>query len=142
MRNIGVGEEKSSALNLHMDDSSSSMDQALHVVPSKRVSRFLQERGNARNPNAADPLCHKDNELCYHIEDGIIYNKTTCCNNKCVNLEEDKQNCGACKNKCKFTQACCRGECVYLSLDKRHCGRCNNRCPTGEFCVYGMCDYA
>ncbi|KAJ6949650.1 hypothetical protein NC651_003587 [Populus alba x Populus x berolinensis] len=58
-----------------------------------------------------------------------------------MDLSTDKQNCGACKRKCKYTEDCCRGECVLLSLDKRHCGKCNNRCQKGEFCVYGMCNY-
>ncbi|XVF57502.1 hypothetical protein PTKIN_Ptkin06aG0210500 [Pterospermum kingtungense] len=106
------------------------------IVPTKRVSRFLQQQ--ARNPRAADH-CHKDEEVCYLQSNG--YN-STCCNNKCVDLATDDHNCGACKNKCKFTQVCCRGECVYTSFDKRHCGACNHRCDPGEYCVYGMCNYA
>ncbi|KAF5730533.1 hypothetical protein HS088_TW19G00124 [Tripterygium wilfordii] len=109
---------------------------------SKRVSRFLAEN-KGKNPRAADH-CHKDNQVC-QVQDELDYNNyrnATCCNNKCVDLGYDDQNCGACKKKCKFTQACCRGECVYLSLDKRHCGGCHNRCPLREFCVYGMCEYA
>ncbi|KAK9025892.1 hypothetical protein V6N11_038746 [Hibiscus sabdariffa] len=101
----------------------------------KRVSRFLQQ-GNG-NPRAADH-CHKDEEVCY-IQDGAT---STCCNNKCVFLATDDHNCGACKNKCKFTQVCCRGQCVEIAFDKRHCGACNHRCKPGEYCVYGMCNYA
>ncbi|XP_054790051.1 stigma-specific STIG1-like protein 1 [Prosopis cineraria] len=118
---------------------SNKMDLAL---PSKRVSRFLVANNPvsvaARNPNAADH-CKKDNEICYLLEPG---KNSTCCSNKCVDLQYDDKNCGACKNKCKFTQTCCRGQCVELSFDKRHCGACNHRCELGEFCVYGMCNYA
>ncbi|XP_010481125.1 PREDICTED: stigma-specific STIG1-like protein 3 [Camelina sativa] len=71
------------------------------------------------------------------------YNSTmSCCSNKCVDVAYDNDNCGACKNKCTFTQTCCRGECVYLAYDKRHCGECNHSCLVDEFCVYGLCNYA
>ncbi|KAL5802423.1 hypothetical protein ACOSQ4_030728 [Xanthoceras sorbifolium] len=105
------------------------------VFPSKlrRTSRFLEE---VKNPRAADH-CHKDNEVCFSQN-----RNSTCCNNKCMDLSTDQHNCGACKRKCKFTEACCRGQCVNLSFDKRHCGYCNNRCKPGQYCVYGMCDYA
>ncbi|KAM0063734.1 putative stigma-specific protein Stig1 [Helianthus debilis subsp. tardiflorus] len=59
-----------------------------------------------------------------------------------MDLIEDKHNCGACKNKCKFTNSCCRGECVNLAYDKRHCGSCGNKCMPGGYCIYGLCNYA
>lgn len=103
---------------------------------AKRVSRFLQQK--ARNPNAADH-CHMDNEVCDYIMEG---RNSTCCNNKCVDLEYDSNNCGACKNKCAATETCCRGECVNLAFDKRHCGFCNSKCMKNGLCIYGICDYA
>ena len=100
----------------------------------KRVSRFLAEN---KNPRGADH-CKKDDEICYILEG----KNSTCCNNKCMDLSEDKHNCGACKNKCKFTSSCCRGECVNLAYDKRHCGSCGNKCMPGGYCIYGLCNYA
>ncbi|KAI3702332.1 hypothetical protein L6452_28067 [Arctium lappa] len=100
----------------------------------KRVSRFLAE---TKNPRAADH-CRKDDEICYILEG----QNSTCCNNKCMDLSEDKHNCGACKNKCKFTSSCCRGECVNLAYDKRNCGSCGNKCMPGGYCIYGLCNYA
>ncbi|KAI3675770.1 hypothetical protein L1987_85363 [Smallanthus sonchifolius] len=106
-----------------------------HVKPfPKRVSRFLAEN---KNPRAADH-CKKDDEICYILEG----KNSTCCNNKCMDLSEDKHKCGACKNKCKFTASCCRGECVNLAYDKRHCGSCGNKCTPGGYCIYGLCNYA
>lgn len=102
-------------------------------ISPRTKSRFLAE---VKNPRAADH-CHKDNEVCYYQN-----KNSTCCNNKCMDLSTDDHNCGACKNKCKFTQACCSGQCVNLAFDKRHCGHCNNRCQPGAYCVYGMCGYA
>ncbi|PIN06474.1 hypothetical protein CDL12_20980 [Handroanthus impetiginosus] len=105
-------------------------------VPVSRGSRFLQQQD--RNPRAADH-CHRDNEICNYIMDG---RNTTCCNNKCIDLGYDDDNCGACKKKCVFTETCCRGKCVNLAYDKRHCGWCNHKCMEGGFCIYGICDYA
>lgn len=104
------------------------------IMPSKRISRFV---ALSENPRAADH-CRKDNEIC--TAQG--FQNTTCCNNKCIDLKTDENNCGACKKKCKYTEACCRGECVTLAFDKRHCGECNHRCMPGGYCIYAMCDYA
>ncbi|KVI01925.1 stigma-specific STIG1-like protein 2 [Cynara cardunculus var. scolymus] len=110
-------------------------DQSFALKPfPKRLSRFLAE---TKNPRSADH-CNKDNEICYILE-GI---NSTCCNNKCMDLSQDKHNCGACKNKCKFTSSCCRGECVTLAYDKRNCGSCDNKCMHGGYCIYGLCNYA
>ncbi|XP_059669691.1 stigma-specific STIG1-like protein 2 [Cornus florida] len=109
------------------------LDTASKGLPSKRLSRFLADK----NPRAADH-CHKDRDICYVHGS----RNSTCCNNKCIDLTTDDDNCGACKHKCKFTYSCCRGECVDLAYDKRHCGACNNRCMPGGYCIYGMCDYA
>ncbi|CAL9017713.1 unnamed protein product [Prunus brigantina] len=107
------------------------------LLPSERVSRFLAEEDlAARNLKAAFP-CNK--YTCINVLPGHNF---TCCNNKCVDLSVNKDNCGACKKKCKYTQSCCGGQCVDLSSDKRHCGRCNHPCNNGASCVYGLCDYA
>ena len=100
--------------------------------PSKRVSRFLA----TSNPRAADH-CRRNNAVCTAGGN----KNSTCCNNKCVDLSYDDDNCGACKKRCPFTQACCRGRCVYLAYDPRHCGECNNRCKKRTICFYGMCNY-
>ncbi|KAI7751051.1 hypothetical protein M8C21_013638 [Ambrosia artemisiifolia] len=99
------------------------------------ASRFLADK--QPNPRAADH-CNKDDEICYVLEG----KNSTCCNNKCMDLSEDKHNCGACKKKCKFTNSCCDGECVNLAYDKRHCGSCGNKCMPGGYCIYGLCNYA
>ncbi|XP_042002466.1 stigma-specific STIG1-like protein 2 [Salvia splendens] len=96
-----------------------------------RVSRFLQAK--EKNPRAADH-CKKDNDACQ--EGG---RNSTCCNNKCLDLQYDDKNCGSCKKKCAFTEKCCGGECVLLAYDKRHCGACDKKC---KLCLYGTCEYA
>ncbi|XP_004145195.1 stigma-specific STIG1-like protein 1 [Cucumis sativus] len=65
-----------------------------------------------------------------------------CCNRKCVNVETDRNNCGMCGNKCKYSRICCNGRCVNPMFNKKHCGGCNNECSKGNYCAFGMCDYA
>ncbi|KAK7359806.1 hypothetical protein VNO77_01771 [Canavalia gladiata] len=65
-----------------------------------------------------------------------------CCGKKCVNVSTDRNNCGRCGKRCKYSQMCCRGKCVNPMFDKHHCGGCGNRCNKGNSCVYGMCSYA
>lgn len=134
-----------SSINVIQQNHHETLHQATRpvVVPSKRpVSRFLAEHNkdylhHGRSLKPADH-CHKDYEVC-----DIMYGKNyTCCGNKCFDLTIDKNNCGACHKKCKFTYDCCDGKCVDKAYDKRHCGRCNNKCLIGQYCVYGMCDYA
>ncbi|KAK9074222.1 hypothetical protein SSX86_006819 [Deinandra increscens subsp. villosa] len=108
---------------------------SLETTRPLRPSRFLAE--NQPNPRAADH-CNKDDEICYVLEG----RNSTCCNNKCMDLSEDKHNCGSCKKKCKFTNSCCNGECVNFAYDKRHCGSCGNKCMPGGYCIYGLCNYA
>ncbi|CAH1444370.1 unnamed protein product [Lactuca virosa] len=107
----------------------------IRSFPARPRSRFLAEK--EPNPRAADH-CKKDDEICYVLEG----KNSTCCNNKCMDLSEDKHNCGACKKKCKFTSSCCNGECVNLAYDKRHCGSCGTKCMPGGYCIYGLCNYA
>ncbi|KAI3708585.1 hypothetical protein L2E82_37858 [Cichorium intybus] len=108
---------------------------SIRTFPTRPRSRFLAEK--EANPRAADH-CKKDDEICYILEG----KNSTCCNNKCMDLSEDKHNCGACKNKCKFTRSCCDGECVNLAYDKRNCGSCGTKCMPGGYCIYGLCNYA
>ncbi|XP_065859973.1 stigma-specific STIG1-like protein 1 [Euphorbia lathyris] len=135
MRGIAKVDDQIQNPQIPTKDSETTKDEQQVVeMPSKRLTRFLADE---RNPRAADH-CNKDSVLCYILE-GKNY---TCCNNKCMDLQNDDKHCGACKNKCRFTQACCRGQCVYLAHDKRHCGVCGNRCKEGEYCVYGLCSYS
>jgi len=65
-----------------------------------------------------------------------------CCKKKCVNVSRDRNNCGMCGKKCKYSQVCCKGKCVNPMSDKHHCGKCGNKCTKGDFCVFGLCSYA
>ncbi|PON62712.1 Stigma-specific protein [Parasponia andersonii] len=105
------------------------------LLPSKRVSRFLAKK-DEKKPRAGDH-CHKNKKKCKAGGANL-----TCCHNKCMDLLYDNHNCGACKRKCKYTQACCKGKCVDLAFEKGHCGQCDIRCKHEQYCIYGMCDYA
>ncbi|PON91272.1 Stigma-specific protein [Trema orientale] len=104
-------------------------------LPTKRkempafVGRFLAQRAQS---------CDKSPRVCR----AKASPGPNCCNKRCVNVMNDKGNCGKCGNKCKYTEICCRGKCVNPSKDERHCGRCNNYCGRGNSCSYGLCSYA
>lgn len=65
-----------------------------------------------------------------------------CCKKKCVNVSTDRNNCGRCGKRCRYSQTCCRGKCVNPMFDEHHCGSCGNKCDKGNSCLYGMCSYA
>ena len=74
------------------------------------------------------------------------------CYGTCVDLDSDKENCGACGDACPANQICedascvcepeltqCGEECVDLDSDPDHCGGCDEACPVGEFCTARQC---
>ncbi|KAL7600563.1 hypothetical protein Lser_V15G20954 [Lactuca serriola] len=65
-----------------------------------------------------------------------------CCDNRCVEVTSDVNNCGLCGIRCPFNWQCCRGVCVDTNINPFNCGQCFNRCPFFVFCTYGLCGYA
>ncbi len=63
----------------------------------------------------------------------------TNCRGKCVFLQEDRHNCGACATVCPESRSCCGGQCVVLQSDVNSCGGCGVRCRSNEQCVNGQC---
>ena len=76
------------------------------------------------------------------------------CGTRCVNLETDARNCGACGMECAggsfcSTGACsrtcsppltaCGASCVDVANDADHCGACDSACGEGEVCRGGAC---
>jgi hypothetical protein len=66
---------------------------------------------------------------------------TSDCGGECVDLEHDRQHCGACGHSCGQGTRCCSGECVSVKSNRNHCGACGNVCPGLESCCNGMCTY-
>ncbi|MFA6226339.1 MAG: zinc-ribbon domain-containing protein [Methanoregula sp.] len=77
------------------------------------------------------------------------------CNNSCVDLQMDNNNCGSCNNSCPAGKYCLDRNCVVTSsteltscpdggfnllTDPRHCSSCDNSCPNGLICFMGRCD--
>jgi hypothetical protein len=78
----------------------------------------------------------------------------TVCGSRCVSLETDSDNCGACGNSCGSGSVClggschptcqggafeCSDGCANLATDSNHCGDCTTQCSPQEACVGGQC---
>lgn len=77
------------------------------------------------------------------------------CGDICVDLTNDRSNCGACGTSCPFAVQCvnarcddgncamgelrCAGECANPMTSPDHCGGCNQPCDRGFACVAGRC---
>ncbi len=76
------------------------------------------------------------------------------CDDECLDLTRDPDNCGECGNSCGTASACSggecvcfspneswcgRGECYDLSVDRQNCGTCGNVCEGFEICNEGTC---
>jgi hypothetical protein len=62
---------------------------------------------------------------------------STCCNNVCVDITGDGNNCGGCGTSCGST-SCCAGNCVdTMGSDTTNCGACGVTC--NGTCVGGTC---
>jgi len=77
---------------------------------------------------------------------------------KCVNVQNDSKNCGACGTACKVSEICVAGKCAFtcpgtlskcgtasapycanLQSDNKNCGVCGTACKAGEICTAGKC---
>ena len=76
---------------------------------------------------------------------------------RCLDLQTDEANCGACGTECPTGQLCeagtcqmqctaprvrCGNRCVDLQADVTDCGMCGNSCMNGMACVAGRCQCA
>lgn len=104
-----------------------------HVLFASRPDRLL-----AQSIRAASVTCDKYPRVCQADRSP----GPDCCKKQCVDVSTDRQNCGKCGNKCKYSEICCGGRCVNPSNDRTHCGKCNNQCGKGSLCSYGFCNYA
>ena len=57
-----------------------------------------------------------------------------CCNGVCTNVVFDRNNCGACGNRCGEGEDCCGETCVPLDTEQ-NCGCCGCGCLQTEQCV-------
>ncbi|MBU1241341.1 Ig-like domain-containing protein [Myxococcota bacterium] len=79
----------------------------------------------------------------------------TTCNDVCVDVQTNQDNCGECGNTCDATELClagtcspipcggntiaCDDTCVDTNYDPNNCGECGNACGTGDVCDMGTC---
>ncbi len=78
----------------------------------------------------------------------------TACDAVCVDLDSDRDACGACGVVCGPSEVCssgscelscgggttsCDGDCRDLDVDPEHCGACGSTCGADEVCAGGSC---
>ncbi len=75
------------------------------------------------------------------------------CDNRCINVTFNMDNCGECGNSCAVgSQTCdggacqclgdntlCGNRCFDTSSNREHCGTCDNECDISEACVDSNC---
>ena len=90
-------------------------------------------------------------------------NRTTCCNDRCVDTRTNSNHCGRCGRVCRrgsycsnskccpdgtvnrkglccpFTDQNCNGECTNLQSDRNNCGACGRKCADNNICSKGKC---
>ena len=63
-----------------------------------------------------------------------------CCDDRCRDVDEDRNHCGGCNDRCGPREECCNGRCRDLMFDADNCGRCKRRCAGNEpRCIEGKC---
>lgn len=94
----------------------------------------------------------------------------SCCNDACIDIQNDRNHCGACGRQCPSgfrcsggqcilscpasapqcgapgqetccALNCCNNACVDTLNDPLHCGGCGNICPSGQVCQKGTCGF-
>ena len=68
-------------------------------------------------------------------------NNSNCCDGACKNLREDTQNCGNCGTTCSGDSPnCCGGGCTSVKSDPANCGACGTNCSgDNPDCCDGLC---
>ncbi|MDH5638028.1 MAG: hypothetical protein OEZ04_06015, partial [Nitrospinota bacterium] len=93
-----------------------------------------------------------------------VFEGQTYCSGRCISLETNNGNCGACGNACPATHSCIGGVCEDTTncpddypvncapsssttlmcrdtqFDSENCGACGNVCEEGLECSYGYCE--
>ena len=87
---------------------------------------------HVQNPDTCDCQCPT-------CPPGFLQNAVTCacycvagftdCFGRCVRLDSDRFNCGACGNRCGTWEQCCNGIIVPVDQDP-NCGTCHHDCST------------
>ncbi|MQM00636.1 hypothetical protein Taro_033378 [Colocasia esculenta] len=109
----------------------------------EQASRWLEKVMAGNRNYLREPGCWRRPWVCHDQSDQFPpFAWKMCCNNRCIDVRSDANNCGVCGVRCPFSWTCCNGMCVDPKTNPFHCGACNNQCAFGSLCSHGMCGYA
>jgi hypothetical protein len=128
------------------------------------TSHDLQNCGGCGNACPAGANVCNNGACCFPdgtCEGQACANGLALCNNTCVDLGTDPNNCGNCQKVCLAGQSCVGGKCqgatcnggpactpglsccatgcANLLTDASNCGSCGGACPPGNICLSGQC---
>ncbi|MCO5552222.1 hypothetical protein L7F22_005734 [Adiantum nelumboides] len=85
--------------------------------------------------------CKHNPYMCVRYKPYSSFKHASCCNNVCVDVHANVNNCGSCGSRCRWGFSCCKGKCCDLKTDPRNCGEVGHCCRKGVKCQFGMCGY-
>ncbi|KAI4295935.1 hypothetical protein L6164_035928 [Bauhinia variegata] len=101
-------------------DSGNETSTEISAIPSSESEENTSLRGASRFLRSRGAMtCDRYPRICRVVG----CKGPDCCHKKCVNVSRDRNNCGRCGKKCKYSQICCKGKCVNPMANKNHCGR-------------------
>lgn len=154
--------------------------QASQIVGAMNVTSFLspgsfnlRERRSVRRDDTLNVVTTTDSGVVLEggarvasVEEGggdgdagaLLERRAACpsgetqCNDACVDLNADVNNCGRCGRRCNGVcqdglcratcdadRTSCSGACIATTSNRRHCGACGNSCPPAQACDLGQC---
>lgn len=91
-------------------------------------------------PAPVEAACRKLNESCTKKRPKIGKRRKCCSGLVCRNKRCRIKECSAFLG-CGEGKGCCDGKCVDLQTDESNCGACGEACPAGATCVESACSF-